>query len=214
MSNRLPARKGKGDQYYLGRYSLQAVAGRHGTPRTLQPRLQPSRTSPRTSSVRPPMRSRPPGLPHRKGRMSTQGNVSVSGSGISFRRRFARSCSTISGCATAFAGRCSTVKSVLGHQVVDGTKSRLHSLGCGAGSHGDGTRPSRAGAHRALISVRTRRGSGSRLAKGRKRTPSWSQQRARPMPAGPAVLQHRRPTAVAPNLGYTAYACMRRRDRH
>lgn len=44
------------------------LGGQHGMPRTLRPRPRPSHTSPRTSSVRPPTRSRPHVLPRRKER--------------------------------------------------------------------------------------------------------------------------------------------------
>src|SRR5207245_4316414 len=75
-----------------------------------------SHTSPRTSSVRPPMRSRPHVLPRRKERARAQGDSSAGGSATSSRRRFASSYSTTSGCGTTSAGRCSTAESASGRQ--------------------------------------------------------------------------------------------------
>ena len=77
-------------------------------PRTLPARPRSSHTSPRTSSVRPPMRSRPHVLPRRKERAREQGDSSAGGSATSSQRRFASSYSTTSGCGTTSAGRCST----------------------------------------------------------------------------------------------------------
>ena len=85
-------------------------------PRTLPARPRPSHTSPRTSSVRPPMRSRPHVLPRRKERARAQGDSSAGGSATSSRRRFASSYSTTSGCGTTSAGRCSTAESASGRQ--------------------------------------------------------------------------------------------------
>jgi hypothetical protein len=45
----------------------ETCVGQHGMPRTLLARPGPSHTSLRTSSDRPPMRSRPHVLPRRKG---------------------------------------------------------------------------------------------------------------------------------------------------
>ncbi len=90
--------------------------GQHGMPRTRPGRPRPSHTSPRTSSVRPPMRSRPHVLPRRKERARAQGESSAGGSASSSRRRFAISYSTTSGCGTTSAGRCSTAESTPGRQ--------------------------------------------------------------------------------------------------
>jgi hypothetical protein len=79
------------------RYAAYAAARRQSSP-----------MSPRTSSVRPPMRSRPHVLPRRTKRPRAQGDSSAGGSASNSRRRFASSCSTTSGCATTSAGRCST----------------------------------------------------------------------------------------------------------
>src|SRR5438045_1979539 len=83
-------------------------AGQPGMPHMLLAKQQSSGTSPRTSWVRPPMRSRPHVLPPRKERPRAQGGSSAGGSAISSRRRFASSSSTSSGCATTSVGRCST----------------------------------------------------------------------------------------------------------
>src|SRR5256714_15657297 len=77
-------------------------------PRTPPARRRLSHTSPRTSSVRPPMRSRLLVLPRRQERARAQGGSSAGGSATSSRRRFASSYSTTSGCGTTSAGRCST----------------------------------------------------------------------------------------------------------
>src|SRR2546428_877770 len=79
-------------------------------PRSLPARRRSSHTSPRTSSVRPPMRSRPRVRPRRKERARAQGDSSAGGSATSSRRRFASSYSTTSGCGTTSAGRCSTAE--------------------------------------------------------------------------------------------------------
>ena len=73
------------------------LRGAHGMPRTLLARPGSSRTSPRTSSVRPPTRSRPHVLPRRKPRAKPQGDSSASGSATSSRRRSASSYLTTSG---------------------------------------------------------------------------------------------------------------------
>ena len=70
-----------------------------------------SHTSRRTSSVRPPMRSRPHVPPRLKERTRAQGASSAGGSATSSRRRSASSYSTTSGCGTTSAGRCSTTNS-------------------------------------------------------------------------------------------------------
>src|SRR6266581_4579245 len=75
-----------------------ACAGQPGMPHMLLARQQSSRTSPRTSWVRP----------RRKERARAQGGSSAGGSATSSRRRFASSYSTTSGCGTTSAGRCST----------------------------------------------------------------------------------------------------------
>src|SRR4051794_31017930 len=66
-----------------------------------------SRTSPRTNSVRPPMRSRPhvPALRRARARATAPGDSNAGGSVTSSRRRFANSYLTTSGCGTASAGR-------------------------------------------------------------------------------------------------------------
>jgi hypothetical protein len=51
----------------------ETFEGQHGMPRTLLARPGPSHTSPRTNSVRPPMRSRPHVLPRPKARARPQG---------------------------------------------------------------------------------------------------------------------------------------------
>src|SRR5216683_6856987 len=84
-------------------------------PHMLLARRQSSRTSPRTSWVRPPMRSRPHVLPRRKERARAQGGSSAGGSATSSQRRFASSYSTTSGCGTTSVGRCSTAESASGH---------------------------------------------------------------------------------------------------
>src|SRR5215469_7729075 len=86
----------------------ETCVGQHGMLRTLLARPGPSRTSPRTNSVRPPMRSRPHVLARRKARGRAQGDSSAGGSATSSRRRFARSWLTTSGCGTTSAGRCLT----------------------------------------------------------------------------------------------------------
>src|SRR5207249_11687983 len=88
----------------------ETCAGQPGMPHMLLARQQSSRTSPRTSWVRPPMRSRPHVLPRRKERARAQGGSSAGGSVTSSRTRFASSYSTTSGCATTSAGRCSTAE--------------------------------------------------------------------------------------------------------
>ena len=65
----------------------------------------PSRTSPRTNSVRRPMRSRPHGLPRPEARARPQGGWSANGSVTSSRRPFASSCLTTSVCGTTSAGQ-------------------------------------------------------------------------------------------------------------
>ena len=74
-------------------------------PRTLLARPGPSHTSPRTNSVRPPMRSRPHVPPHPKARARPQGDSSANGSVTSSRRPFASSCLTTSVCGTTSAGQ-------------------------------------------------------------------------------------------------------------
>src|SRR6266702_280132 len=93
----------------------ETCAGQPGMPHMLLARQQSSRTSPRTSWVRPPMRSRPHVLPRRKERARAQGGSSAGGSATSSRRRFASSYSTTSGCGTTSVGRCSTAESASGH---------------------------------------------------------------------------------------------------
>jgi len=68
-------------------------------------------TSPRTSSVRLPMRSRPHVLPRRKERARAPGDSSATGSATSSRRRFASSYSTTSACGTTSVGLCSAAES-------------------------------------------------------------------------------------------------------
>src|SRR6266849_6930642 len=97
-------------------------------PPTLPARRRSSHTSPRTSSVRPPMRSRPPVLPLLKERAKAQGNASAGGSAISSRRRFASSSSTTSGYGTTSAGRCSAAESASGHQHCQGRQGHVHPL--------------------------------------------------------------------------------------
>jgi hypothetical protein len=61
-----------------GGHAMRAVRllrGQHGMPRTLLARPGPSHTSPRTSSVRPPMRSRPHVLPRRKAEGEVAGRL-------------------------------------------------------------------------------------------------------------------------------------------
>jgi hypothetical protein len=84
--------------------------------RTLPARPRPSHTSQRTSSVRPPMRSRPHVPPRRKERARAQGDSSAGGSASSSERRSASSYSTTSGCGTTSAGRCSTARRASGRQ--------------------------------------------------------------------------------------------------
>src|SRR5258706_36774 len=100
-----------------------ACAGQPGMPHMLLARQQSSRTSPRTSWVRPPMRSRPHVLPRRKERARAQGGSSAGGSATSSQRRFASSYSTTSGCGTTSVGRCSTAESASGHLLVNWVKS-------------------------------------------------------------------------------------------
>src|SRR5918998_1520957 len=76
-------------------------------PRTPPARPQWWPMSPRTSSVRPPTRSRRR-VPRRPDARSAPAGSSAGGSGNSSRTRSASSSSTISGCATTSAGRCST----------------------------------------------------------------------------------------------------------
>src|SRR2546428_7636207 len=80
-------------------------------PPTPPARLRPSHTSRRTSSVRPPMRSRPHVLLPRKESARSQGDSSAGGSTTSSRTPFASSYSTTSGCGTTSAGRYSTAES-------------------------------------------------------------------------------------------------------
>src|SRR2546430_8253916 len=79
-------------------------------PRTPPARPRPSHTSRRTSSVRPPMRSRRHVLLPRKKSARSQGDSSAGGSRTSSRTRFASSYSTTSGCGTTSAGRYSTAE--------------------------------------------------------------------------------------------------------
>src|SRR5437870_4497692 len=95
-------------------------------PLTLPARPQPSHTSPRTSSVRPPMRSRPHVLHRRKERARAQGDSSAGGSATSSRRRFASSYSTTSGCGTTSAGRCSTAESARKPDALDRLARDVH----------------------------------------------------------------------------------------
>src|SRR5580704_19037362 len=83
-----------------------------GMPRTLLARPGLSHTSPRTSSVRPPTRSRPHVLPRTKARARLLGDSSASGSATSSRRRFASSYVTTSGCGTTSAGRYLTAEQI------------------------------------------------------------------------------------------------------
>ena len=83
----------------------ETFEGHHGMPRTLLARPGPSHTSPRTNSVRPPMRSRPHVLPRPKARARPQGDSSANGSVTSSRRRFANSYLTTSVCGTTSAGQ-------------------------------------------------------------------------------------------------------------
>src|SRR5262249_4799031 len=94
----------------------ETSVGQHGMPRTLLARPGLLHTSPRTSSVRPPMRSRPHVLLRPKARAGPQGDSSAGGSAASARRRFASSYLTTSGCGTTFAGRCLTAEPVSGRQ--------------------------------------------------------------------------------------------------
>jgi hypothetical protein len=92
----------------------ETCVGQHGMPRTLLARPGSSRTSPRTNSARPPMRSRPHALARRKARATAQGDASAGGSVTSSRRRFASSYLTTSGCGTTSAGRCLTAERASG----------------------------------------------------------------------------------------------------
>jgi hypothetical protein len=65
----------------------------------------------RTSWARPPMRSRPPVLLHRKARARQRGDSSVNGSVINCGRRFATSYWMTRGCGTTSAGRCLSAES-------------------------------------------------------------------------------------------------------
>src|SRR5438105_12704878 len=103
-----------------------ACAGQPGMPHMLLARQQSSRTSPRTSWVRPPMRSRPHVLPRRKERARAQGGSSAGGSATSSRRRFASSYSTTSGCGTTSAGRCSTAESARKPDALDRLARDVH----------------------------------------------------------------------------------------
>src|ERR1022692_2214583 len=91
----------------------ETCVGQHDMPRTLLARPGPSHTSPRTSSVRPPTRSRPHVLPRRRARARPQGDSNASGSATSSQRRFASSYLTTSGCGTTSAGRCLTAEQIL-----------------------------------------------------------------------------------------------------
>src|SRR5450755_3957046 len=88
----------------------ETCEGLPGMLHTLRARLGPSRTSPRTSLVLPPTRSKPPVLPCQKATVRPQVDVSAGGSLTIFRRRFASLCLTISGCETKSAGRCLTAE--------------------------------------------------------------------------------------------------------
>ena len=90
------------------------LRGQHGMPRTLLARPGPSHTSPRTNSVRPPMRSRPHVLPYPKARARPQGDLSANGSVTSSRRPFASSCLTTSVCGTTSAGQRLTAERAWG----------------------------------------------------------------------------------------------------
>jgi len=92
----------------------ETSGGQHGMPRTLRARPGPSHTSPRTNSVRSPMRSGPHVLPHPKARARPQGDSSASGSVTSCRRPFASSCLTTSGCGTTSAGQRLTAERARG----------------------------------------------------------------------------------------------------
>jgi hypothetical protein len=83
----------------------ETFEGQHGMPRTLLARRGPSHTSPRTNSVRPPMRSRPHVLPSPKARARPQGDWSANGSVTNSRRPFASSCLTTSVCGMTSAGQ-------------------------------------------------------------------------------------------------------------
>src|SRR5580692_12845259 len=85
-------------------------AAQHVMPPTPLVRRSRSRTSRRTSLVRPPMRSKPRGRPCRQVRVISPGDWSAGGSATTFRRQFARWCSTTSGCGTTSAGRYSTAE--------------------------------------------------------------------------------------------------------
>jgi hypothetical protein len=96
-----------------GGHGMGAARSLHGAPRHAAyaaGQAGRSPTSPRTSSVRPPMQSRPHVLPRRQARARPQGDLSTSGSVTSFRRRFASSYSTTSGCGTTSAGQCLTAE--------------------------------------------------------------------------------------------------------
>src|SRR5207245_10685535 len=97
-------------------------------PPTLPARRRSWHTSPRTSSARPPMRSRPPALPLRKESAKAQGNSSVGGSATSSRRRFATSSSMTSGLGTTSAGGYSTAESASGQQHCQGRQGHVHTL--------------------------------------------------------------------------------------
>ncbi len=75
----------------------ETCVGLHGMPLTLRARPGPSRTSPRTNSVRPPTRSRPHVLRRRKARARPQDALSAGGSVTRSQRRFASSYLTTSG---------------------------------------------------------------------------------------------------------------------
>jgi hypothetical protein len=83
----------------------ETFEGQHGMLPTLLARPGPSHMSPRTNSVRQPMRSRPHVLPHPKARARPQGDSSANGSVTSSRRPFASSCLTTSVCGTTSAGQ-------------------------------------------------------------------------------------------------------------
>ncbi len=84
--------------------------GQHGMPRTPLAKPGPSHTSPRISSGRPPMRSRPHVMPCRKERARSPEDSSANGSVTGSRRRFANSSLTIRGCGTTSAGQCLTAE--------------------------------------------------------------------------------------------------------
>jgi len=94
-------------------------------PRTPRARRRSSHASPRTSSARRPMRSRPHVLLRRKEGARAQGDSSAGGSATSSRRRFASSYSTTSGCGTISAGRRSTAESASGATFLARTASPL-----------------------------------------------------------------------------------------